>query len=265
MPLRPRIGSIRSTRSLAPRVRAETFTDRRRPPQPGCRCQRPRAAQAIPITCRSISWIRPQSSAASMNDAGSSRPRCGCCQRARASNPTSLRSCSCTIGCRKQPNWPSPPASRSDSSRASRSLACWRMAGSNRAKRPRPRLLARYIAMSAFSITADGASPASAMQMPMEAEGLSSTPATRTGSRIAPITRLASSAAASPPATRVTRMNSSPESRPTRSSWRTERSRIRLMCTSSSSPAPWPWASLTHLKRSMSMNSTAVLCSRSGG
>ena len=82
-------------------------------------------------------------------------------------------------------------------------------------------------------------------------------PATAMGWLKATTSRSARASASSADASRHSTMNSSPPTRPTVSAWRTLAASRPATSTSARSPSRCPWASLTSLKPSRSMASTA--------
>src|SRR6266540_3454923 len=143
---------------------------------------------------------------------------------------------------------------------ARRRFARARMAWSNSSRRLPPRALARYMAASAFSISASGRIPGPwprAMPTLMvtntsdspSANGVVTTLATRS----AMVRAWVSSAI---PSHRM--VNSSPPKRATTSPGRTTSCRRLPSAISSRLPASWPSESLMNLKRSRSQNSTAT-------
>jgi hypothetical protein len=99
-PWRCRMSSRRWLRSGSSRSRVDRLTDTRTPSARawGCACQRAAASKT-----HSVSWrTKPVCSAKGMNCMGGTRPRCGCCQRTRASAARVRWPCSATLGCKNR-------------------------------------------------------------------------------------------------------------------------------------------------------------------
>lgn len=216
--------------------------------------------QAVSSTHWPIATIRPVSSATGMNSAGDSGPSSGLVQRNSASAPTVRPLRASTTGWYASRSASDEIARRSDCSiakrRCSRRFSC----AVKNVKWLRPRCFASYIAESALRISVAASSPSrGATLMPIDTPSQYSLFAISNGFAIASITSRASAASASGSSQSSTRItNSSP---PTRvSAWRPLPHTTSRAATlrSSASPASWPAVSLTFLKPSRSMNSTAT-------
>ena len=206
------------------------------------------------------------SSASGMNSAGGMRPRPGWFQRTSASTATVSPVARSTIG------WYWTISSRNFSARSSSSLRSWRrtiesrISGVKTAKRRLPPSLASYIATSASRSSSSACVRALWLAaMPIERLTLSGFSPAATGIMNDWSVRLAISTAprSASSSRRTSTANSSPPSRATTSSRRTECTSRDATPRSSWSPIACPSVSLTPLKSSRSMNITATLPSAS--
>src|SRR3990167_4008615 len=165
-PWRTRMSARRVLSSGSSRSRVDRLTDTRsaRPWVRGSASRRATSSNIHSVSCRT----NPVCSANGMNCMGGTRPRCGCCQRTRASAARPGCPCSGTLGCRyRRSSW----CSTAWRSSVSSDRVC-ALAESNEASyccAPLSLRLAAYMAISErlSSVSASSASPGQqAMPMP---------------------------------------------------------------------------------------------------
>ena len=212
--------------------------------------------------------MRPDSSARSRKAAGARSPRVGWFHRKRASAATTRPVCADSMGWKRTPNCSAASACSNSDDNCRRSRAAVRISSLNNSERPRPRCLARYIAVSADrrSVIAASAADSEArssgvdIATPTLAPASISTPCSTSGPVIEVRMRSATSSAtcsSSNPSQRTT--NSSPLIRATRSLGRVAAASRRDTETISWSPTAWPMVSLTCLSLSRSIKRTATV------
>ncbi len=253
--------SVVCDRSSRRRAAMRTATDVRRP-------ARDRSAAwttASSSIQRPSAAVRSPSSATRRNSAGVKSEPCPDRQRACADRAVIRPSDSATTGWCRSANSLRCRAVRSRAATSARRTTSCCIWGAYSSTRSLPAALARYIARSALRRSSPAPRPGSAKATPMEAATRTSLPSmsygweSRSRSRSASSTMCRSRAARSlTPSPMISAANSSPPSRAAVSPLRTASCSRRAAWTRSSSPAWWPMVSLTALKPSRSMKSTAV-------
>ena len=212
------------------------------------------------MTHAPIGTMRPVSSAIGMKSAGGTMPAPGRFQRTSASTPTTRPVATASSGWKWTTSSSFAIAWRRSASIAWRATARSRTIWSNIDQRPPPACLARYIAASASRMrSAASACGSVAIAMPM-LPPMNAWPSwNANGWASALSSRWATAIASSGPAmSSHTSTNSSPPKRAGISWRRTAPRRRSVTASRRRSPAWWPRLSLTTLKRSRSMNSTAT-------
>ena len=230
-----------------------------------------------PASCQALFWrhacrsthepmvrISPRCSATGMKSLGGMKLPSFCGQRISASTPVTAPVSTRICGWKCSRKSSSRIASRKRVSSVSARWAASDRLSLKNWKLLRPRPFARYMAASAFLMSASADTPSRGKTL-MPIDGLTEMlwPSSSIGSLIAASSFSATGPAASPSSSSgSTTRNSSPPWRDTTSTPRNALGMRPAMIFSSASPATWPSESLTALKLSRSMKSTAACVQR---